>query len=112
MQKCPVEIVEAIISNASSEADLFNLRTVNKPFHDLVTPKVFRSLGVRNSVKSVTRLAQIRECERLVRFVEEISFDTRAPETAFEIKAQGPDSDMFQVGPYTVAHSFLKDCDL
>lgn len=91
MQKCPVEIVEAIISRASSKADLLNLRIVNKPFHDLVTPKVFRSVDVRNSVESVMRLVQIRECERLVQLVEEILFDSRVSGTVFEINVQGLD---------------------
>lgn len=100
MQNCPVEIVEAIVSSVSSTADLFNLRIVNKPFHDLVTPKVFRSLDVRNSVRGVTGLVQIRECKSLVLLVEEISFDTRA-DTVFEIKIQGYDI----YGRYRLANS-------
>lgn len=107
MQKCPVEIVEAIISRTSSKADLLNLRIVNRPFHDLVTPKVFRSVDVRNSVKSVMKLVQIRECERLVPLVEEILFDPRMPETGFEIKVQGPDF----FGLYTLAYPLLNDRD-
>lgn len=88
MQKLPVEVVDAIVSEAALADDLITLREVDTLFHKLVTPKIFRHCQIRNSVKSAAALEKIRECERLVNLVKKVSLDPRGVDEPFEVDNQ------------------------
>ncbi|EGN92562.1 hypothetical protein SERLA73DRAFT_79492 [Serpula lacrymans var. lacrymans S7.3] len=77
MKDLPVELLDAIAENTTSVADLLSLRGINVTCHELVTPKVFRKLHIRNSLKSVQNCQDILASLEIAPFVREVVYDYR-----------------------------------
>ncbi|THH14663.1 hypothetical protein EW146_g5697 [Bondarzewia mesenterica] len=59
MDSMPVELLHTIVDDVDSFEDLLHLRTLNRLFCTLSTPRVFRRVRVRNTIKSAEAFASI-----------------------------------------------------
>jgi len=74
MDAFPTELFQGIIGEILSISDLRTLRTVNKTFNELATPRVFRIVVIIDTPKGVEALKQIKRCVNLCFHVKEIHF--------------------------------------
>ncbi|THH13714.1 hypothetical protein EW146_g6537 [Bondarzewia mesenterica] len=77
MDSVPIEMLWNIVGGVSSQRDLLNIRAVNKIFHLLATPPAFRTVRVKNSVKSADSFKRIVTSKALMPFIKEVRFRDR-----------------------------------
>ena len=88
MNDCPIEVLGLFVETVNSESTLRNLRAVNSTFHDLATPRAFRTAYVTNTPASAMGLQSLMACAHLAQHVTAIVF--RSSDVPNEIQ-QGAD---------------------
>ncbi|THH17698.1 hypothetical protein EW146_g3171 [Bondarzewia mesenterica] len=69
-----VELLCDIVGGISSQRDLLNVRAANKVFHLLATPRAFRTVRVKNLIKSANSFKCIVTSKALMPFIKEVRF--------------------------------------
>ena len=77
MRDLPTELVHAVVQNVSATADLLTLRSLNSTYRELVTPRVFTKLHIKNSIQSAQNCHQIICSPDLSTHVREVIYDSR-----------------------------------
>jgi len=77
MRDLPIELIHAVVQNVSATADLLHLRSVNWAYRELVTPNVFSTLHIKNSIQSAQNCHQIISVTNLAIHVREVTYDSR-----------------------------------
>jgi hypothetical protein len=77
MRDLPIELIHAVVQNVSATADLLHLRSVNWAYRELVTPNVFSTLHIKNSIQSAQNCHQIISVASLAIHVREVTYDSR-----------------------------------
>jgi hypothetical protein len=70
----PVELLQTIFEEVrkSNEEDLLNVRLANRYFCTIVTPYVFQTIRVQDTVESTNALCSILESPHLVQEIREV----------------------------------------
>ncbi|OJA16687.1 hypothetical protein AZE42_06972 [Rhizopogon vesiculosus] len=77
MRDLPIELICAVVQNVSATADLLHLRSVNWTYRELVTPRIFSKLHIKNSIQSAQNCHQIIGVASLAAHVREVIYDSR-----------------------------------
>ncbi|TFY65945.1 hypothetical protein EVG20_g5145 [Dentipellis fragilis] len=91
----PAEILWSISQNVVSPNDLRSLRATNKTLRAIATPSAFRSLSVRDWVKSAKGFIHILEDEALAPYVQEVIFQDASAEYDGFMTDQDDDGEFF-----------------
>jgi hypothetical protein len=74
MRSLPVELLEAVLGQVSSQSTLLQLRASNSLFYILATPLAFQSISLINSDKSLNRFHHITDCDNLARHIHQVVY--------------------------------------
>lgn len=77
MRDLPIELVNAIVQDVSATVDLLHLRSLNRSYKELVTPRAFSKLHIKNSIRSAQNCLQIIGAVSLAIHVREVVYDSR-----------------------------------
>ncbi|KAJ8597110.1 hypothetical protein M405DRAFT_855962 [Rhizopogon salebrosus TDB-379] len=77
MRDLPIELIRAIVQHVSATADLLHLRNLSWTYRELVTPRVFSKLRIKNSIQSAQNCHQIMGVTSLAAHVREVIYDSR-----------------------------------
>lgn len=91
MRDLPIEVISAVVQNVSATEDLLHLRSLNWTYKELVTPRVFSTLHIKNSIQSAQNCHQIIGAANLATHVREVIYDSRDNE-CFQLPPNNVDS--------------------
>lgn len=91
MQDLPIEVVSTVLQNVSATEDLLHLRSLNWTYKELVTPRVFSTLHIKNSIQSAQNCHQIIGSPSLATHIREVVYDSRDNE-CFRLPPDNVDS--------------------
>jgi hypothetical protein len=77
MRDLPIELVSTIVQDVSATVDLLHLRTLSRSYKELVTPRAFSKLHIKNSIQSAHNCLQIIGTVSLAIHVREVVYDSR-----------------------------------
>lgn len=77
MRDLPIELINAIVQDISATVDLLHLRSLNRSYRKLVTPRAFSKLHIKNSIQSAQNFRQIIATASLAIHVREVVYDSR-----------------------------------
>ncbi|KAG1723777.1 uncharacterized protein EDB91DRAFT_1255514 [Suillus paluster] len=99
MRNLPIEVISAVVQNVATTEDLLHLRSLNWSYKELVTPRVFSTLHIKNSIQSAQNCHQIIGTASLATHVREVVYDSR-------------DDECFQLPPDNVGNDVLEVSEL
>ncbi|KAF8198187.1 hypothetical protein K438DRAFT_2016294 [Mycena galopus ATCC 62051] len=75
MRELPLELLQIIVENLKDGPSILNLRLVSKTLNSVATPRAFRVVIVRDSVKSAQAVSLLQDCnEAVTASVREVVF--------------------------------------
>ena len=74
MDSLPVDLLEIIVNQVPAGVDLRNIRASNKIFCALSTPRVFRRILVKNTIRHAQAFEFVMQCQAAIPYLEEIFF--------------------------------------
>lgn len=91
MRDLPIELISAVVQDVSAIVDLLHLRSLNRSYRELVTPRAFSKLHIKNSIQSAQNCLQIIGATSLAIHVREVAYDSRDNE-CFRLPPDNTDS--------------------
>ena len=74
MDSLPYELLDAIVDRIHHPKDLLQIRTLNKTFCALATPRVFQKIVVKKSFTGATKFGEILQNDAIAQVIEAITF--------------------------------------
>lgn len=91
MRDLPIEVISTVLQNVSATEDLLHLRSLNWTYKELVTPRLFSTLHIKNSIQSAQNCHQIIGAASLSPHIREVVYDSRDNEY-FQLPPENVDS--------------------
>lgn len=76
MKNFPPELIDCVLNDGLTHADLLVMRAVNKFFYHLLTPRIFRRVRFRDTWKSAAAFKELTRCQDLAQHMKEIIFQS------------------------------------
>ncbi|KAG2366356.1 hypothetical protein BDR07DRAFT_1396273, partial [Suillus spraguei] len=77
MRDLPIELISIILQDVSATVDLLHLRSLNRSYRELLTPRAFNKLHIKNSIQSAQNFRKIIGAANLSIHVREVVYDSR-----------------------------------
>ncbi|KAI0062608.1 hypothetical protein BV25DRAFT_1838103 [Artomyces pyxidatus] len=73
MPSLPIELLNAIVDQVPPD-ELYNFRAASKLFNDIATPRIFRCIGVTNTLISAKAFGNVVKCQNIMEHVREVRY--------------------------------------